>query len=258
MLKGDGTVENSMKFLNHVLPNGLEIVAECNDAAYSTALGFFVKTGSRDENDAVAGVSHFLEHMVFKGTPTRSPDDVNREFDMNSGSSAMQQAMSKKQVPGAESLDTILSSRSLPIRVKSRALASFAEEGGSMLIANTLQFYTIAHRVNILGAKGFSASDYRPVYGQAIPSGMKPEEFVRKFSGTVRRDSILESQKAEKKQMAVVLSKLGKLSDRKLFQALDPNFPFEENQKELIEEARIKILVAAAAAAVQGKGQRKK
>ena len=38
--------------------------------AHSTALGFFVNTGARDETDDVAGVSHFLEHMVFKGTPT--------------------------------------------------------------------------------------------------------------------------------------------------------------------------------------------
>ena len=70
-----------MQFIKHTIPNGLEIVAECNDEAHSTALGFFVKTGARDETDAVAGVSHFLEHMVFKGTPSRSADDVNREFD---------------------------------------------------------------------------------------------------------------------------------------------------------------------------------
>ena len=70
-----------MEFLSHVLENGLEIVAECNGEAHSTALGFFVRTGSRDETDAVAGVSHFLEHMLFKGTPSRSADDVNREFD---------------------------------------------------------------------------------------------------------------------------------------------------------------------------------
>ena len=56
-------------------------MAECNGAAYSAAFGFFVKAGSRDETDEVAGVSHFLEHMAFKGTPTRSVDDVNREFD---------------------------------------------------------------------------------------------------------------------------------------------------------------------------------
>lgn len=70
-----------MDFQKYALPNGLQIVAECNEAAYSTALGFFVNTGARDENDAIAGVSHFLEHMVFKGTPTRSADDVNRQFD---------------------------------------------------------------------------------------------------------------------------------------------------------------------------------
>jgi len=70
-----------VKFRTHTLDNGLQIVAECNDEAHSTALGFFVKAGSRDETDAIAGVSHFLEHMMFKGTPTRSADDVNREFD---------------------------------------------------------------------------------------------------------------------------------------------------------------------------------
>jgi predicted Zn-dependent peptidase len=70
-----------VEFLERTLPNGLEIVAECNGAAYSTALGFFVKTGSRDETETMAGVSHFLEHMVFKGTARRSADDVNREFD---------------------------------------------------------------------------------------------------------------------------------------------------------------------------------
>ena len=70
-----------MQFVEHILQNGLEIVAECNADAYSTALGFFVRAGSRDETDDVAGVSHFLEHMVFKGTARRTADDVNREFD---------------------------------------------------------------------------------------------------------------------------------------------------------------------------------
>ena len=70
-----------MKFRSATLDNGLEIVAECNDLAHSLGVGFFVRTGARDETDEVAGVSHFLEHMVFKGTPRRSADDVNRDFD---------------------------------------------------------------------------------------------------------------------------------------------------------------------------------
>lgn len=70
-----------MEFRKHTLENGLQIVAECNAEAYSLAMGFFVRAGSRDESDEISGVSHFLEHMAFKGTPHRSADEVNREFD---------------------------------------------------------------------------------------------------------------------------------------------------------------------------------
>jgi predicted Zn-dependent peptidase len=70
-----------LQFRDHTLDNGLRIIAECNPQAYSTAIGFFVNTGARDEQSSVFGVSHFLEHMVFKGTPNRSAADVNRELD---------------------------------------------------------------------------------------------------------------------------------------------------------------------------------
>lgn len=70
-----------MQFREVTLDNGLEVVAECNDRAYATGMAFFVKTGSRDESSENSGVSHFLEHMVFKGTPRRTADDVNRELD---------------------------------------------------------------------------------------------------------------------------------------------------------------------------------
>ncbi|HTV47543.1 MAG TPA: pitrilysin family protein [Phycisphaerae bacterium] len=63
------------------LPNGLDVIAEVNPDAQSTAIGFMVRTGARDEAPQVAGVSHFLEHMLFKGTARRSAAEVNREFD---------------------------------------------------------------------------------------------------------------------------------------------------------------------------------
>jgi hypothetical protein len=182
---------------------------------------------------------------------------IEREFDMSSGASAMQQALNKKQVPGSDSLDAILSSRSLPVRVESRSLASYLVEGGGMVLSDMLQFYSVGHRVAVLGTKGISASDYRPLYGQAIPQGMKPEEFVAKFQGVVKRDTLLASQKESKQQIAFALSKMGKLSDRNLFKILDSNFDYETNLKELLAEAKIKILVAAAGAAAQGKGQKK-
>jgi predicted Zn-dependent peptidase len=68
-------------FQSHVLTNGLDIIGETSPQARSVALGFFVRTGARDETPDVSGVTHFLEHMVFKGTPHRTAFDVNRDFD---------------------------------------------------------------------------------------------------------------------------------------------------------------------------------
>ncbi|MCC6321971.1 MAG: insulinase family protein [Phycisphaerales bacterium] len=63
------------------LANGLTIIAEVAPGAHSAAVGYFVKTGARDEESGVMGVSHFLEHMMFKGTPTRTAEKINQDFD---------------------------------------------------------------------------------------------------------------------------------------------------------------------------------
>ncbi|QDT42655.1 Protease 3 precursor [Gimesia alba] len=70
-----------MIFHEAKLDNGLQIIAELNPNAHSLALGYFVRTGSRDETAEVSGVSHFLEHMAFKGNEKYTADDVNRIFD---------------------------------------------------------------------------------------------------------------------------------------------------------------------------------
>lgn len=70
-----------MAFHQATLPNGLKVLGETNPSALSVAMGFFVRTGSRDEVDGESGVSHFLEHMVFKGTERRDALQVNRDFD---------------------------------------------------------------------------------------------------------------------------------------------------------------------------------
>lgn len=70
-----------MQFHQKQLANGMQIVAELNPNVHSVAVGFFVRTGARDETPDVNGVSHFLEHMAFKGTTKFSADDVNRIFD---------------------------------------------------------------------------------------------------------------------------------------------------------------------------------
>ena len=65
-----------MKFYETKLSNGLTVIGEQKESAVSVALGFFVCTGSRDEWEDVSGVSHFLEHMMFKGTEKRTALDI--------------------------------------------------------------------------------------------------------------------------------------------------------------------------------------
>ncbi|TWT56610.1 M16 family metallopeptidase [Allorhodopirellula solitaria] len=75
------------EFRTATLPNGLQVVADVDNRGYSAAIGYFVRAGARDETDAQSGLSHFLEHMMFKGTATRSAADVNRELDELGGQS---------------------------------------------------------------------------------------------------------------------------------------------------------------------------
>lgn len=70
-----------MHFHETRLDNGLTVIAELNDSVHSVSFGYYVRTGSRDETADVAGVSHFLEHMAFKGNDRYTADDINRRFD---------------------------------------------------------------------------------------------------------------------------------------------------------------------------------
>lgn len=70
-----------MEFKKKTLENGLCLIGEVNKSAKSAAVGFFVKTGARDESEQINGVSHYLEHMLFKGTERLSALEVNEAFD---------------------------------------------------------------------------------------------------------------------------------------------------------------------------------
>jgi predicted Zn-dependent peptidase len=70
-----------MNFQETKLANGLTIIGEHNPQAKSLALGYFVRTGARDEVGAESGVSHFLEHMLFKGSENIGSDAINQTFD---------------------------------------------------------------------------------------------------------------------------------------------------------------------------------
>src|ERR1700734_2109795 len=75
----DSTVRRS------VLPGGLRVVTEFLPAVRSVSLGIWVGVGSRDEDEAHAGATHYLEHLLFKGTKRRSALELSAEMDAVGG-----------------------------------------------------------------------------------------------------------------------------------------------------------------------------
>jgi len=68
-----------------ILPNGLVVLTELMEHVHSVSVGIWLRTGSRREPADLNGISHFIEHMVFKGTRRRTAEDIAREVDSVGG-----------------------------------------------------------------------------------------------------------------------------------------------------------------------------
>ena len=69
-----------------VLDNGIQVITESIPHVRSVTIGFWFKVGSRDEPASLQGVTHFIEHMLFKGTTTRSAKEIAETMDATGGS----------------------------------------------------------------------------------------------------------------------------------------------------------------------------
>src|SRR5438093_12629690 len=68
-----------------VFPNGLTLVTEAMPAVRSVSVGIWMSVGSRNEREVENGITHFLEHMVFKGTKHRTAEEIARSADSIGG-----------------------------------------------------------------------------------------------------------------------------------------------------------------------------
>lgn len=183
--------------------------------------------------------------------------DVEKEQDASSGASAIGQAMQKKQVPGGDSLEMILNSRSIPIRFMGRGIYSFCTEIGTMVTAMKLQFENAKSRVAKFGAKGLVDGDWEPYYGQFLEKGMEPEDFVKWAIFEIRKGSLLAIEKQDEVQVGFVLRRMGDISRRALLRKLGlSNAQIEKIEGELLVEAQQKIALAGAAGQLAGHGKK--
>jgi predicted Zn-dependent peptidase len=77
--------ENKSTVRKEVLPNGLVVITDSMEHVHSVSVGIWLRSGSRREPADLNGISHFIEHMVFKGTTRRTAEDIAREVDRVGG-----------------------------------------------------------------------------------------------------------------------------------------------------------------------------
>src|SRR6202795_2744638 len=78
-------VETPHNVQKEVFPNGLVVITEPMEHVHSVSVGIWLRSGSRREPAELNGISHFIEHMVFKGTTRRTAEDIAREVDSVGG-----------------------------------------------------------------------------------------------------------------------------------------------------------------------------
>jgi len=77
--------KEKMEYTSHILANGLTVLFDKMPQIESVSIRILFKTGNRNEKDSIQGISHILEHMLFKGTKKRSAKDIAFEFDSIGG-----------------------------------------------------------------------------------------------------------------------------------------------------------------------------
>ncbi|MEK7878906.1 MAG: pitrilysin family protein, partial [candidate division NC10 bacterium] len=73
------------EYRKSILPDGIRVITEQMPHVRSVAVGIWVDTGSRNEPDSRGGVSHLIEHLVFKGTSSRTGEEIARAIDSVGG-----------------------------------------------------------------------------------------------------------------------------------------------------------------------------
>jgi hypothetical protein len=169
----------------------------------------------------------------------------------SSGASAMDAASSKKQVPGGDTLDRISFGKNTPIRLMGRNIEGFTDQIGGMWVANVLQFYDAARRMELLGEQGLTKEDVDANPASLIPEDVNSEAFVRRWRFKCDKGTLLNVQRQDRIQIAFALRKGRDLSRERLLDIVELNIDREKNKEELAAEGQ------AMAGAVAAKGHAK-
>lgn len=161
---------------------------------------------------------------------------IEKALDNLSGKAMANALAGKKQVPGSDGIESLQMMRATPIRLKGRNVETFMRDGGMMLVPNMIQFYTEKRRMTLLGQTGTASADFDWDPGTLVPAGIPPEQFVKGFRFYVQPGSLLNTDKRQKIQDAILLRRGREISRKTLFRVIDEGLDHTAEEKELARE----------------------
>lgn len=205
------------RYHKDILDNGIRLITEEIPFVKSVSLGIWVEVGSRDEQDSEAGLSHFLEHMLFKGTTRRSAQQIAQEIDSLGGelnaftsreTTAFYAKVTDEYVARAVDLLSDLFRHSIfkPVEIEREKRVVLEEI--KMVEDDPEDLIHDLHTANVWRGNSIS----RPILGNV--------KTVRSIS----RRKILEYMKQKYRPERIVISAAGRLNRRALFKQVNRLF----------------------------------
>jgi hypothetical protein len=177
---------------------------------------------------------------------------IAREMDSSSGIATVAEAVRKKQVPAADTLESMKQSQQTPLRLKGRNIESFLRRVGQMNVPNIFQFYDARRRMFMLGKDGITFEDLDWDPGSMIPAGARPEDHVRNFAFMIHPGSLLNINQVERNMLLLKLRSMHDLDRKNLYKQLDLGIDPSVVAKNLQEENSQQLAQALAARMAAG------
>lgn len=228
-----------MKIIERRLKNNIPVLLENIESINTVALGIFVKTGARNEREDESGVSHYIEHMLFKGTTTRSAKDISEEIDNEGGiinaytsrdvTCYYIQMLSNKIEKGIEILsDMLLNSTFLPEELEKERnviieeIKMYEDIPEEVIHEENLTFALTGAQANSISGTAESLKKIdREKFLDYFKAQYKPENIVISIAGKIDIENIMELLEKE----------IGKLENNSISREIKTEFTINSGEK---------------------------
>lgn len=228
-----------MKIVERKLKNGIPVLLENIESINTVSLGIFVKTGARNEREDESGVSHYIEHMLFKGTATRSAKDISEEIDNEGGiinaytsrdvTCYYIQMLSNKLEKGIEILsDMLINSTFLPEELEKERnviieeIKMYEDIPEEVIHEENLTFALTGAQANSISGTAESLKKIdREKFLDYFKAQYKPENIVISIAGKIEIENIMELLEKE----------IGKLENNSISREIKTEFTINSGEK---------------------------